>query len=116
MVICAVALVGLVTVTGPGWPSVPPPTDVPGPNVAIVVPCTKCVYAPIIATCNEIPALPLLGDTLCRVGTPLIVRANGLDAFAVALSVTVAVKFQAPAVAGTPLICPLAAFKLKPVG
>src|ERR1035438_2799610 len=43
MAISAVALVGLATVTGPGCPAAAPPTAMPGPKLATVVPCTKCV-------------------------------------------------------------------------
>ena len=39
----AVALVELLTVTGPGCPSAAPPTAMPAPKLATVVPCTKCV-------------------------------------------------------------------------
>ena len=35
---CAVALVGLFTVTGPAAPPRPPPTEIPGPKLACVLP------------------------------------------------------------------------------
>ena len=59
--ICAVAVVGLVTVTGPAWPCAAPPTETPGPKLATVVPCMKLVYCPVIDTERLSPTLPELG-------------------------------------------------------
>ena len=39
--ICATALVALFTETGPNAPSAAPPTEIPGPKVATVIPCTE---------------------------------------------------------------------------
>src|SRR5205807_8417764 len=48
--ICAWALVGLVTATGPSAPAAAPPTPTPAPKLACVVPCTKWVPLPVITT------------------------------------------------------------------
>ena len=50
MAISAVASVASVTVIGPGCPAVPPPTAMPGPKLATLVPWTKCVNDPVMAT------------------------------------------------------------------
>lgn len=47
---CAIALVGLFTVTGPDPPDGPPPTEIPSPKLASVVPWTKLVNCPVIVT------------------------------------------------------------------
>jgi hypothetical protein len=46
----AVAEVGLVTVTGPGLLDGAPPTEMPGPKLAEVLPLTKLVYSPVMVT------------------------------------------------------------------
>jgi len=43
IMICAVAEVALVTVTGPGAFAAAPPTEIPGPKFACVAPCAKFV-------------------------------------------------------------------------
>ncbi len=47
---CAVILVGLFTVTGPKPPSAAPPTDIPAPKLACVVPCEKLVFCAMTVT------------------------------------------------------------------
>jgi hypothetical protein len=63
----AVALVGLVTVTVPAWPSAEPPTLIPEPKLASVCPWTKFVFAPVIATVMILPVVLLLGFMEVRV-------------------------------------------------
>ena len=48
------------TATGPNWFSGAPPTEIPGPNLA-VVPLGKVVLAPVIVTCNVKPVPPEAG-------------------------------------------------------
>ena len=50
MTSCAVAAPALVTVTGPNAPAVPPPTAMPGPKFARVLPFRKLVNVPAIST------------------------------------------------------------------
>jgi hypothetical protein len=66
ILILAVALVGLLTVTNPQPPSDPLPTAIPGPKLADVTPCEKLVYVPVIVTCTVCPAVPddWLKDTI----------------------------------------------------
>ena len=46
----AVRLVALLTVTGPNAPAVAPPTEMPGPKLALVVPLAQFVNAPVTLT------------------------------------------------------------------
>jgi hypothetical protein len=57
----AVALVALVTVTGPYAPSAAPPTEIPGPKFACVVPWTNVVLLPVRVTVRVSPSDPLVG-------------------------------------------------------
>ncbi len=76
--ICAVSVVGVVTVTGPDAPSAAPPTDIPAPKFACVTPGTKFVYCPTKSTEMVCPANARAGDkeTICAGG--LTVRADAL--------------------------------------
>jgi len=69
----AVAVVGLVTVTGPSWPSavfVVLPTVMPAPNLAWVTPCVKFVFRPVIVTVTTSPARAVAGEieVICPLG------------------------------------------------
>src|SRR5882757_4810851 len=60
----AVAVVALVTVTGPNWPSavfVVFPTVIPEPNLAWVTPWTKLVFLAVMATVTTSPACAVFG-------------------------------------------------------
>ena len=46
----AVKLVALLTVTGPNAPAAAPPTAMPGPKLAFVVPLAQLVNAPVTVT------------------------------------------------------------------
>ena len=46
----AVKLVAPFTVTGPNAPAAPPPTAMPGPKFALVVPLTQLVKTPVTLT------------------------------------------------------------------
>jgi hypothetical protein len=59
----AVAVVALSTVTGPYAPDTPVPTATPGPKLASVVPCAKCVFNPVMVTTTDCPASALFGAT-----------------------------------------------------
>src|SRR5580692_890176 len=61
MIRLAVRLVALLTVTGPETPSAAPPTLMPGPKLAVVVPLTQLVYWPVMVTVTEAPGVPMLG-------------------------------------------------------
>jgi hypothetical protein len=54
----ATATVGLLTVTGPNAPAAAPPTAMPGPKLATVLPWKKLVYSPVMVTCTCCPAPP----------------------------------------------------------
>jgi hypothetical protein len=69
MVSCAVAVVALVTVTGPNAPETPVPTAIPGPKLATVVPFTKWVFCAVMVTVSVWPAREELGATERSVGT-----------------------------------------------
>jgi hypothetical protein len=49
----AVKLVPLFTVTGPKVPAAAPPTEIPGPKLAFVVPLTQLVKAPVTVTLSD---------------------------------------------------------------
>src|ERR1019366_1919574 len=61
IVIVAVAVVGVATVTEPCWPSEAPATLIPAPKLASVWPWTK--FVPLKATVRTCPALAELGLT-----------------------------------------------------
>ena len=48
-------------------------TVTPAPKVAVVVPCTKCVYCPVIATDRFCwPCCPVFGLTVSSAGVPAV--------------------------------------------
>jgi hypothetical protein len=59
----ATATVGLLTVTGPNAPAAAPPTAMPGPKLATVLPWKKLVFSPVMVTCTCCPAPPEAGLT-----------------------------------------------------
>src|ERR1017187_1263501 len=65
----AVRLVALLTVTGPNVPAVAPPTEMPGPKLAFVVP-PQLVKAPVIVTLSDCVGRIVLGLIRVTVGTP----------------------------------------------
>ena len=60
--ICATAVVGDVTVTGPATPSAAPPTRSPAPKLATVAPWTKFVYSVLMVTVADAPARTFAGE------------------------------------------------------
>src|SRR3954447_11959300 len=64
------------TATGPNWPSGAPPTEMPGPKLA-VVPFGNVVFAPVMATCTVAPCTPELGVS-AKLGGPVAVNSNVL--------------------------------------
>jgi hypothetical protein len=62
----------------PKLPAAAPPTEIPGPKFAWVIPFTKVVYCPVILTVTVCPALALDGFN-ATVGDGLIVREELLD-------------------------------------
>jgi hypothetical protein len=56
MTTLAVALVGLVTLIGPAAPAAAPPTAIPAPNIACVLPLAKLMFDPLIVTVAVVPA------------------------------------------------------------
>ncbi|MDX2149374.1 MAG: hypothetical protein SFV54_01470 [Bryobacteraceae bacterium] len=70
----AVAVVGVVTVTGPKTPSAVAPTAMPGPKLACVEPWTKLVNWPVRVTARARPAVPEEGVTAERRAGGLMVR------------------------------------------
>ena len=58
---CAVAVVGLVTVTELNRPVSPLPTETPGPKFACVDPWRKCVFWAVIVTVTDCPAVAVFG-------------------------------------------------------
>jgi hypothetical protein len=60
---CALAEVGLFTVTGPNPPGAPPPTLIPAPKLAWVLPCTKFVNWPERVVAKDCPGCPEAGLT-----------------------------------------------------
>jgi hypothetical protein len=67
----AVAVVALVTVTGPKFPCRPEPMEIPGPKLATVVPCTKCVPDPVIVTVMDCAGKAEFAMTDTMVAGPL---------------------------------------------
>jgi hypothetical protein len=74
IVICAVAVEELVTVTGPAEPRDAPPTEIPGPKVACVTPCWKFVNIPLIATEIICPGCAWDGERVEIVGGPVVAK------------------------------------------
>ena len=86
----AMALVGELTVKDA--------TVIPVPRLAVVVPCTKCVNCPVIATERFCwPCLPVLGFNVIKTGVPAVTVKL---LFSVAVSVpVVSVTFRVPVAA-----------------
>ncbi len=112
----AVAVVELFTVTGPRCPSAAPPTTYAWPKLATVVPCTKCVLAPVMLIGSDNPTFDVFGDSVCSEAAKLMFRANVWLAVTLLLSVAWMLKLDVAAAAGGPLISPVVAFKESPPG
>ena len=69
----AVRVMALFTVTVPNVPAVAPPTLIPGPKLAFVVPLAQCVNSPVMDTLVEdcVGAM-LFGVIVATAGTPAI--------------------------------------------
>jgi hypothetical protein len=76
IVICAVAVVRLFTVTVPKPPSVAPFTVMPAPKLNCVMPFTKVEYAAVMFTIIVCPACPEFGDTETICAGGLTVKAD----------------------------------------
>jgi hypothetical protein len=63
-----VALVALLTVTGPIAPAVPPPTEIEGPKLAVVAPWKKFENEPVIVTLKLCPGFPDTGESVINAG------------------------------------------------
>jgi hypothetical protein len=60
----ATAVVELFTMTGPELPSAAPPTEMPGPKLACVLPWKKLLKVPVMVTVKLCPGCPELGFRL----------------------------------------------------
>ena len=66
----ALAVVAPVTVIGPAAPTAPPPTAMPGPKLAVVVPFTQLVNWPVSATGTVEFGTPMFGEIRVMAGVP----------------------------------------------
>jgi hypothetical protein len=70
--ICADADVALVTVTGPGEFAAAPPTEIPGPKLAVVAPWAKLEKVPLMAIESDCPCFPVAGTKATLAGGSMV--------------------------------------------
>ena len=96
----AVSDVPLVTVTGPNVPAVAPPTEMPGPKLAVVVPLTQFVKAPVKLTLSVCVGRIVFGLIAITVGTP----ASTVNVVVTILEPVVMVTLRAPSAATVSIV------------